>query len=341
MRTRLADIAQRAGVSEATASRVLNDRPGVAPDTRQSVLAAADVLGYARPTQKPRQAHRHGGALGLVGLIVPELTNPVFPIMVQVIENALVQEGFTPLLCTQSPGGVQEDDYIAMMTDHGVAGIVFVSGLHADTRADPQRYFDLVARRMPVVFLNGFLAGLDAPFMSCDDAVSARLAVHHLADLGHRRIGLACGPERYTPVIRKRDGYLRAMRDRFGVDAAELVTHTVFSVEGGSAAGLRLLDAGVTAVVCGSDLMALGVIRAGRGRGLAVPGDLSVIGYDDSPLVAFADPPLSTVRQPVEAMCVAAVRALLEEIRDVPAARTELVFQPELVVRGSTGPAPR
>lgn len=340
MRTRLADIAQRAGVSEATASRVLNDRPGVAPDTRQSVLAAADTLGYARP----RQAPRRGGGLGLVGLIVPELTNPVFPMMVQVIETALVQEGFTPLLCTQSPGGVQEDDYIAMMTDHPVAGIVFVSGLHADTRADPQRYVELLARRMPVVFLNGFLAGLDAPFMSCDDAVAAGLAVNHLADLGHQRIGLAAGPVRYTPVIRKRDGFLRAMRDRLGMsaaDAAGLVTHTVFSVEGGGAAGLRLLDAGVTAVVCGSDLMALGVIRAARLRGLTVPGDLSVIGYDDSPLVAFTDPPLSTVRQPVESMCVAAVRALLEEIRGAPAARTELVFQPELVVRGSTGPAPR
>jgi DNA-binding LacI/PurR family transcriptional regulator len=130
------------------------------------------------------------------------------------------------------------------------------------------------------------------------------------------------------------------MTSHFGLDAAgvaELVQHSLFTVEGGQAAASALLDRDCTAIVCGSDLMAFGAIRAARQRGLSVPGDVSVVGFDDSPLIAFADPPLTTIRQPVEAMGAAAVNVLLEEISGNPAQRGEFVFQPELVVRGSTG----
>jgi DNA-binding LacI/PurR family transcriptional regulator len=114
----------------------------------------------------------------------------------------------------------------------------------------------------------------------------------------------------------------------------------MFTVEGGAAAASRLIDRGATAIVCGSDLMALGAIRAARQRGLDVPRDLSVVGYDDSTLIAFTDPPLTTVRQSVQAMGEAAVRALIDEISGEPAPRAEYVFRPELVVRSSTGAVP-
>jgi LacI family transcriptional regulator, repressor for deo operon, udp, cdd, tsx, nupC, and nupG len=120
----------------------------------------------------------------------------------------------------------------------------------------------------------------------------------------------------------------------------KLVAHTLFSMEGGQAATNRLLAQGATAVVCASDALALGAIRAARKQGLDVPGDLSVIGFDDSPLIAFTDPPLTTVRQPVLAMGHAAVSALVAEINETSASRTELQFHPELIVRGSTGAAP-
>ncbi|MFE3774823.1 substrate-binding domain-containing protein, partial [Streptomyces sp. NPDC059122] len=123
-----------------------------------------------------------------------------------------------------------------------------------------------------------------------------------------------------------------------GAPPPRRVQHTLFSVEGGHAAAAALLDDGCTGIVCGSDLMALGVVRAARQRGVDVPGRLSVVGFDDSPLIAFTAPPLTTVRQPVQAMATAAVGALIEEIQGNPVQRTEFVFQPELVVRGSTGP---
>ncbi|MFD3455711.1 LacI family DNA-binding transcriptional regulator [Streptomyces sp. NPDC058691] len=334
---RLADIAAQAGVSEATASRVLNGKAGVAPATRQKVLAALDVLGYERPVRLRQRS------AGQIGLITPELNNPIFPAFAQVIEQNLTGYGYTAVLCTQHPGGSTEDELVEALVERGVRGIVFLSGLHADVTADPERYARLLGQGVPYVLVNGYNPAIAGPYISPDERASARIAVQHLVELGHQRIGLAVGPNRYVPVHRKVDGFVEALGDFLGLgeeEAAGCVQHTLFSVEGGHAAAGALLDRGCTGIVCGSDLMALGAVRAARERGLTVPGDVSVVGYDDSPLIAFTDPPLTTVRQPVEAMGAAAVNALLEEIGGNPVQRSEFVFQTELVVRGSTGQAP-
>lgn len=333
-RARLADIAEHAGVSEATVSRVLNDRPGVSAATRQSVLTALDVLGYERPI-------RLRGRSGLVGLVVPELENPIFPAFAQVMETLLAQYGYTPVLCTQTPGGVTEDEYVELLLDRGVAGIIFVSGMHADATADHSAYNALVERGLPIVLVNGYAEGIDAPFISDDDAAAMDLAVTHLVAMGHRRIGLAVGPQRFVPVVRKRAAFVDSMVRLTGIspeEASDLVSHSLFAVEGGQAAAHHLLGLGVTSIVCGSDMMALGAIRTVRQRGLRVPEDVSIVGYDDSRLIAFTDPPLTTVRQAVHAMGTAAVQALVDGINGTPAPRDEFVFRPELVVRSSTGP---
>ncbi|APY84924.1 LacI family transcriptional regulator [Streptomyces alfalfae] len=335
---RLADIAAQAGVSEATASRVLNGKPGVATGTRQRVLAALDILGYERPLRLKRHS------AGLVGLVVPELSNPIFPAFAQVVEQVLAGHGYTPMLCTQMPGGATEDELVEQLEERRVSGIVFLSGLHADTTADPTRYLELAGRGTPFVLINGYNENIPVSFVSPDDRAAARMAVRHLVDLGHERIGLAIGPTRYVPSRRKAEGFTAALHGLLGLaqgEAERLVQRTLFTVEGGHAAASALLDQGCTAMVCGSDMMALGAVRAVRQRGLSVPGDVSVVGFDDSPLIAFTDPPLTTVRQPVQAMATAAVGALLEEIQGNPVQHTEFVFQPELVVRGSTAQAPR
>lgn len=194
---RLTDIAERAKVSEATVSRVLNGKPGVAAATRQAVLTAMDELGYERPSRARQRS------AGLIGLIIPELDNPIFPAFAQVIDRTLVMRGYTSVLCTQSPGGASEDEFIETLTDRGVAGIVFVAGLHADTTADHERYTRLVASGLPVVFVNGYAPGVRAPFFSDDDGTAVQLAITHLRELGHERIGLAVGPERFVPAQRK------------------------------------------------------------------------------------------------------------------------------------------
>ncbi|MCB0907860.1 MAG: LacI family DNA-binding transcriptional regulator [Nocardioidaceae bacterium] len=332
----LADIAQQAGVSEATVSRVLNDKPGVSDAARQAVLTALDVLGYERPARLRRRS------AGLVGLVVPELENPIFPAFAQVIEGGLARRRFTPVLCTQSPGSISEDEYVESLLDHGVAGIIFVSGRHADATGDHDRYRSLIDRGMPVVFINGYVAGIDAPFLSTDDYSAMQVAVSHLAQLGHTRIGFAAGPERYMPSRRKREGFLDALRSHGLIQNgdASWIEEGLYTVEGGAAAARALLERGATAIVCGSDLMALGAVHSAREGGYDVPGDVSVVGFDDSALMQFLDPPLTTIRQPVQALGAAAVSHVVDAIHGTPVPSREYLYKPELVLRGSTGPAP-
>jgi DNA-binding LacI/PurR family transcriptional regulator len=170
--------------------------------------------------------------------------------------------------------------------------------------------------------------------VSTDDVTAAGQAYTHLASLGHRRIGLVVGPEDHVPSRRK----LAAFAEHAGGGAVE---HALFSLEGGQAATMRLLRHGVVGVICGSDVLALGAIRAIRRAGLSVPGDVSVVGFDDSAFMNCTDPPLTTVRQPIESMGKAAVALLVNQIENVAVYPEELLFEPELVVRGSTGrPAP-
>ena len=319
-------------MSEATVSRVLNGRPGVSEATRRAVLTALDVLGYERPTKLRGERAR------LVGLVLPELQNPIFPAFADAVGGSLAQEGLTPVLCTHT-AGISEADYIELLFEQRVSGVLFAGGLYAGTGGEHAHYQGLIDRKLPTVLIN---AGIDLPFprVSCDDAVAADQAVRHLLQLGHTRIGLILGPGDHVCSLRK----LAAARTTLasaGVELAdEQVEWTRHSLEGGQAAAARLLRRGVTAVVCASDPMALGAIRATRRAGLTVPQDFSVVGFDDSAFMSCTEPPLTTVRQPIEAMGRAAVDLLSELIAGSEVGPDELLFEPELVVRGSTGPAP-
>lgn len=333
MRPRLRDIASSAGVSEATASRVLNRRPGVADETRRRVENAIATLGYEPPST--------GRLLksGLVAVVVPELTNPVFPLFAQSIESALLAQGYTTVLCTATIDGASEDSYVRMLRER-VAGFIFVSGLHADTTADHSTYFDLADDGVPLVLVNGYVEGLNSSFISSDEAAAAEMAVRHLADLGHTTIGCATGTRRLRPSARRYAGYVRGLRAAFGTADESLAVETDYTLEGGREATATLLDHGATAVIAGSDLMALGAVEGARDAGLEVPRDVSVIGYDDTTLVRFTDPPLTTIHQPIDEMGAAAAKAFADRMHGVDGSGGEVLFRPELVVRGSTGPPP-
>ncbi|MER5897150.1 LacI family DNA-binding transcriptional regulator [Streptomyces sp. NPDC001876] len=329
MTRRLAQVAKKVGVSEATVSRVLNGKPGVSRTTRQSVLTALDVLGYERPTQLRGERAR------LVGLVLPELQNPIFPAFAEVIGGSLAQQGLTPVLCTQTKGGVSEADYVELLLQQQVSGVVFAGGLFAQADEPHDHYRRLAERRIPVVLINASIEGLDFPCVSCDDAVAIEQAWRHLVSLGHERIGLVLGPSDHVPSRRK----LAAALAVAGALPQERVERSMFSLEGGQAAASRLLERGVTGIVCASDPLALGAVRAARRRGLAVPSDVSVVGFDDSAFMNCTEPPLTTVRQPIEAMGRAAVELLSALIQGGTVPPGELLFEPELVVRGSTAQA--
>ncbi|MEY9844499.1 DNA-binding LacI/PurR family transcriptional regulator [Streptacidiphilus sp. BW17] len=341
MTRRLAEVARKVGVSEATVSRVLNGKPGVSDATRRSVLTALDVLGYERPTQL------RGVRARLVGLVVPELQNPIFPALAEVVGGALVQLGFTPVLCTRTAGGLTEAEYVTMLLDQQVSGVVFSGGLSAE------EYQQLLGRGVPVVLLNAAVdyaalppalirdpvsgSRLGFPQVSTDDSAAVEQAFNHLWALGHRRISLLVGPADHMPSRRKAESFARLCH-RTGTDHRGRIGHALFSFEGGQAAAADLLADGATAVICGSDILALGAVRAARRRGLEVPQDVSVIGYDDSPFMNYTDPPLTTLRQPIDAMARAAVTLLVNQIGGGAPTPKELLHEPELVVRGSTAP---
>ncbi|WP_127501790.1 LacI family DNA-binding transcriptional regulator [Actinoplanes solisilvae] len=324
MTKRLAEVAKKAGVSEATVSRVLNGRSGVSEATRASVLTALDVLGYERPTKLRGERGR------LVGLVLPELQNPIFPALAEVVTASLAQRGFTPALCARTIGGVPERDYIEMLLDHQVSGVVFAGGSYALAEAEHGHYRALTDRRMPVVMVNAGVDDLGFPHISTDDAVAVEQAYGHLRSLGHERIGMVMGPEDHVPSRRK----LAALENK-----DVLVERTNFSMESARLAAAKLIERGVTGMICASDVLALGSIRAARRLGLDVPTDISVVGFDDSVLMTCTDPPLTTVRQPIEMMGQAAVDLLVNQIEGSGVEPDELLFEPELVVRGSTAPA--
>jgi DNA-binding LacI/PurR family transcriptional regulator len=333
--TRITEVAAKVGVSEATVSRVLNGRPGVAEATRQAVLTALDVLGYERPTKLRGDRGR------LIGLVLPELQNPIFPAFADVVGAALVQRGFIPLLCTQTAGGVAEADYVELLLQHHVAGVVFAGGNHAQGNAPHEHYARLADRGLPAVLINASVARLPFPRVSCDDRVAAEQAMGHLASLGHTEVGLVLGLPDHLPSRRKLEG-AREFAARHGLSLPdERIARGVYSLESGQAAAARLLRDGVTGIVCASDPLALGAVRAVRRAGRTVPGDVSVVGFDDSALMSLTDPPLTTVRQPIEAMGRAAVDLLAGLISGADISTDEMLFEPELVVRGSTAPAAR
>ncbi|MFJ4173112.1 LacI family DNA-binding transcriptional regulator [Microbacterium sp. NPDC089696] len=333
MSKRLAEVARKVGVSEATVSRVLNGKPGVSDATRQAVLTALDVLGYERPTKLRGERAR------LVGLVLPELQNPIFPAFAEIVGGALTQNGYTPLLCTQNAGGVTESDYVELLLAQQVSGVIFLGGNYTQGDAAHAHYERLRQVNLPTVLVNARVPQLRFATVSTDDAAAAEQAVLHVHQLGHRRIGLLLGPNDHVPSQRKLDAAQRLLERLGDPLRPDLVVRGMYSLESGQAGATRLIAAGATAIVCASDPMALGAVRAARRAGLAVPADISVVGFDDSALMSCVEPPLTTVRQPIESMGRAVIELLLSQIAGTTPVGDELLFEPELVLRSSTGPA--
>ncbi|GAA3892261.1 LacI family DNA-binding transcriptional regulator [Saccharothrix violaceirubra] len=342
----LSEIARAAGVSISTVSRVLNRRAGVNEETRQRVLAVLSEMPYT-----PRGI----GALqrtGVIGLLVPELSNPVFPAFAEALEVRAARLGYSSLLCNTRPTGsaaMGEEEYVRMLLARGVEGMVFVSPEITNTEVPlgqaprPSYYAKLLADGVHMVFVNGATPALDVPDVTVDEQHAGYAATRHLIDAGHRRIGFVSGPARSLPSRLKRAGWSAALEEAGLPADSAFVAHAAYDPEGGAVAVGTLLDTiAPTAVICSSDYMAIGVLREVHRRGLSVPDDLSVVGFDDIRLAAYCSPPLTTLAQPIEEMAAAAVDELVQRLdpdrRRRQSGNYTRVFRPRLVVRQSSGP---
>ncbi len=329
-----ADVAAEAGVSRTTVSFVLNERAGVKiPDeTRQRVLAAAARLDY-HPNSVARQLA--GGASRAVGLVLrqtPEqvANDGVLAETLRGLANAARAANHRVLVETLAPG---EGRYADLLRSGRTDGLI-VSG----PRYDDEELAELVRDGFPVV-IQGSVPGLDVPSVDVDNEAGARLAVEHLLALGHRRIAcITHAPLAYTAASERLTGYREALAAAGLADEPELIAEGAFDAQSGRRALAEILArTKPEAIFVTSDVVAIGAIAGLRDAGLIVPGDVSVVSFDDIPLAAYLDPPLTTIRLPAYDLGLTAGRAILERIAGRPvAART--LLPTELIVRASTAP---
>ena len=328
----LRDVAQHAGVSLATASRVANGSASVRAETRERVERAMRELLYVAPGAT--------GATGAIGLLVPELGNPIFPALAEEMERRAAAAGLATILCNTAGSAAREADYVHMLLERRVEGMIFISSEVTDLRSDHAHYRRLLREGARLVFVNGGSAQLDVTSVGVDERAAGRLATEHLLALGHTRIGFAAGDALASPTREKAEGRESALREA-GIEEDGLVVHAGFTVEGGREAfrGLVAAPGGPpTGIICSNDLMAIGVIREAEAHGIDVPGELSVIGFDGIEAASWNEPALTTVEQPIDEIAETAVRALRSLIDDGTQSLPNYVFRPRLKLGRSTGP---
>lgn len=329
----IADVATRAGVSTATVSRVLAGLGGARPDTRQRVLRSARELGY-RPSGVARSLKMR--TTRTLGLIVTDIGNPFFPELVRAVEDAARDRDYGVLLCNSSENAEREAAYLELLAERRVDGVVIASsGIGRRHRAW------LASAPVPVVLVNCASPSVPLPTILSDNRAGAALAIEHLVRLGHRRIGHITAPSRNEAAAERLRGARGALRAA-GLDPDSLVVAEGDGhVAGGAAAAVELLDrsADLTAIFAYNDLTAIGAARAIRGCGLRVPDDVSVVGFDDVDLAAYADPPLTTVAQETGSMGRWAVARLLDRLDGRPVVAETVKLPVRLQIRASTAPA--
>ena len=328
----LREVAQHAGVSVATASRVVSGFDGVRSETRDRVERAMRELLYVPPGRRP--------ATGMIGLLVPDLENPIFPALAQAMEERATEAGFASILCYTTAAAFREVDYVHMLLDRGADGMIFISCEMTNMSGDHDHYARLVEEGARIVFVNGALNTLSVPSVAVDERLAGELATQHLVELGHTRIGYVAGPEYYLPTRQKAAGRAGVLRAAGIEDDGPIVHGQDFTVEDGRRALARMLDLPTppTGVICSSDLMAIGVLQEASARGLSVPRDLSVVGFDGIEAAAWTSPPLTTVEQPIEEIAETALNALQTLIAEPEKPLPDYTFRPRLTVRASTAP---
>ena len=331
----LRDVAEAAGVHAATASRALNPetRRLVSADTARRVLRAAEALGFSpNPIARGLKTSKSG----TVGLVLPDITNPLFPPIVRGIEDVLSGAGFSALIVNTDNDAERERAQISSLRSRQVEGLIVATAL-----LEHPLLAQLHAQGVPLVTVNRRTTALDVPGVTPDDTSGIDMAVRHLAGLGHRRILHLAGPQTTsTGVVRSR-AFHGAVRDHGLDDDPALIASCDLWTESEGARVLReVLDAGTefTAVVAGNDLIALGCYDVFRERDISCPGDVSVVGFNDMPLLDKLQPPLTTIAIPHHQIGVEAARMLLESISEPDRSARSVLLPVSLVVRGSTAP---
>ncbi|KXU84737.1 LacI family transcriptional regulator [Caballeronia megalochromosomata] len=336
-RTTLRELAESIGVHSSTVSRVMNPetRHLISADVVERVLKAASQQNYSpnriAATLRTKRS-------GIVGVVLPDIANPVFPPILKGIEDELARKGLIPLIANAEGSKARQRFVIDQMVGRHVDGLI----LATSARNDPVLEHCL-EEGLPVVVVNRSEESGRVSCVVSDNRIAMRLAVSHLVALGHRRIAHIAGPAELSTGFERRKGFVESMRDA-GLKEAEcpIADAAAYSREAGRVACEALLGVSrkITAIVAANDLLALGCYDALGARKLRCPADISVVGHNDMPLMDAVSPALTTVRIPLYDMGVRAAGLMLDTLDARATGSVNVVLRPELIVRASTG-APR
>ncbi|MGE5133127.1 MAG: LacI family DNA-binding transcriptional regulator [Gemmatimonadota bacterium] len=334
----LREVAALARVHPATASRALNPetRLLVREDTARRVLEAAQSLGYhPNPVARSLRTRRSH----TIGVLIPDISNPLFPPIVRGIEDRLAATGYVALIGNTDGDDERERVVFEQMRARHVDGFVLASA-----HLSSPLLADAVRADVPIVLMNRLAEDHSVPSVSVDNERGMRMSVAHLAELGHRRIAHIAGPQDLSTGLSRQRGFATAMEAHHLVPEPELmVVAKAFTIEEGLRCGRLLLERGrdCTAIAAANDMLAVGCYGALEEAGLRCPEDMSVVGFNDMPFIDRLRPPLTTIRFPHYQVGTEAAQLLLERIAGQTGPVKVLYLAPELVVRGSTAAVTR
>jgi LacI family transcriptional regulator len=324
------EVAQEAGVSIATASRALSGRRPVLEAHQRAVLEASDRLGYRANTAARSLRTR---TTGTVGMVVPRISNPYFPLLVEAVERQLSATGRELLLCdSQNDIGIEAARVTALL-DRRVDGLLFI-GCHRRASA---AIVKKAQAQVPVVEMDRYVDGEEVDFVGVDHEAGIVAVIEHLRDTGRRTSVFVSSETVDSSALLRLRAYRKTMR-KVDAESARHVLLGDYSLEWGRQAVESLIEEGPLpdSIICGNDIIALGVIAALREARLAVPTDVAVTGFDDIPFAAISTPPLTTLRQPADEIGAEAVQMLQRRLEGSDEQPAHVTLRPELLVRGST-----
>lgn len=326
------DVADRAQVSRATVSRVLNNHPNVASDIRSRVQDAMRELDY-NPNRAARRLR--GNSSDVLGLIIPDIQNPVFVSVARGVEDAAYKHQINVLLCNSDDRADKQQAYLNVMLAERAAGLIIVPTHPRDGRA----LHDVQKAGVPIVLLDRQVQRFTADTVKADNAQGAQIAVNHLLDLGRQRIAMIGGLQYLTPARERYQGYADALIQAGREVDEALVLNGDFKEESGYRVTRELLALPnpPDAIFAANSLMAMGALRALHEMHVRVPQDMALVSFDDVPWSENLNPPLTVVAQPAYELGVQAVELLRKRFTEPDAPIRTVIMQPKLIIRESCG----
>lgn len=332
-RVTIQDVAAAAGVSYQTVSRVINDRPDVAEETRRRVWQVIEELGYQPSAIARSLVSKRTHTLGL---ITADFSDYFFSQVIVGAEVEARKQGYFFMLCSTERNPADEPEYLRLLTERQVDGILFA---RPSTEEDSRHIVSLIQQGVPLVTTAYWLPGEKLTVVDVDNVDGGLQATECLIELGHREIGMITGPTGWKSVNERTGGYKLAL-EKAGISFdVSLIEHGDWSYQSGYVAMGRLLAKApqITALFAQNDQIAIGAMRGLREAGRRIPDDVALVGYDDIPAAAYCHPPLTTIRQPMQQVGEVATQLLIEYINDSTAEREEVLLKTELIRRGTCG----